>query len=74
MRADVVVMTNGDKFTGTVVTLEDGKLTWKPADADPIALAGDQVARLTVTQPLVLPTSQKSLSITLDRKSTTASL
>lgn len=64
MRADVVVMTNGDKFTGTVVKLEDGKLTLKPAYADPVALAWDQVASLTVTQPLVLPTAQKSLSVT----------
>jgi putative salt-induced outer membrane protein YdiY len=64
LRADVVVMTNGDKFTGTVVKLEDGKLTLKPPYADPIALAWDQVASVTTTQPLVLPAAQKNLSVT----------
>lgn len=63
MRADTVVMSNGDKFTGTVVKLEDGKLTLKPAYSDPIVLAWDQVASVTTTQPLILPSAQKNLSV-----------
>lgn len=62
--ADVVVMTNGDKFTGTVVKLEDGKLTLKPAYSDAIALAWDQVVSISTTQPLILPTAQQNLSVT----------
>lgn len=62
--ADNVVMTNGDQFTGTVVKLEDGKLVLKPAYSDPIALVWNDVARLTTTEPLVLPTAKRNLSVT----------
>ncbi len=44
LHADTVVMKNGDRLTGTVIKLEAGKLTFKAAYADPIALAWDQVA------------------------------
>jgi putative salt-induced outer membrane protein YdiY len=62
--ADTVVMKNGDQFTGTVVKLEDGKLVLKPDYSDPISLKWDEVKRVTVTQPLVLPTSKQNLSVT----------
>lgn len=62
--ADMVVMTNGDQFTGTVVKLESGKLVLKPSYSDPISLAWDQVVRVTTTQPLVLPAANHNLSVT----------
>ncbi|WP_348262636.1 DUF481 domain-containing protein [Telmatobacter sp. DSM 110680] len=62
--ADTVVLKNGDRLTGTALKLEAGKLTFKTAYADPIALAWDQVASLTVTQALVLPWKKGNLSVT----------
>jgi hypothetical protein len=49
------VLKNGDRLTGTAVKLEGGKLTFKTAYADAIAIAWDQVASLKVDKPLVLP-------------------
>src|ERR1700733_3875719 len=54
LRADTVVLKNGDRLTGTAVKLEGGKLTFKTAYADAIAIAWDQVANLKVDKPLVL--------------------
>ena len=62
--ADTVVLKNGDRLTGTAVKLDAGKLTFKTAYADPIALAWDQVASLTVTEALVLPSKKGKLSVT----------
>ncbi len=62
--ADTVVLKNGDRLTGTAVKLEGGKLTFKTAYADAIAIAWDQVTSLTVSQALVLPTAKGQLSIT----------
>jgi putative salt-induced outer membrane protein YdiY len=64
LRADVVVMTNGDRFTGTVVKLEDGKLTLKPDYSDPVALAWDKVASITTTQAIVLSLATRNLMVT----------
>jgi putative salt-induced outer membrane protein YdiY len=62
--ADTVVLTNGDRLTGTAVKLEGGKLTFKTAYADAIAIAWDQVASLTTSKSMVLPTQNHILSIT----------
>jgi putative salt-induced outer membrane protein len=64
--ADTVVLSSGDRLTGTAVKLEGGKLTFKTAYADAIAIAWDQVTSLTTSQPLVLPlpSAQKTLSVT----------
>jgi len=62
--ADRVVMNNGDQFTGTVVKLEDGKLVLRPDYSDAISLEWDDVKRVTVTQPLVLPMATQKLSVT----------
>lgn len=62
--ADTVVLKNGDRLTGTAVKLDAGKLTFKTAYADPIALAWDQVASLTVTEALVLPSNKGKLNVT----------
>jgi hypothetical protein len=64
LRADTVVLKNGDKFSGTAVKLEGGKLTFQTAFADAIVIAWDQVTALTVGQPLILPTSKGNLSVT----------
>lgn len=64
LRADTVVLKNGDRLTGTAVKLEGGKLTFKTAYADAIAIAWDQVTSLTTTQPLVLPMPTGNLSVT----------
>jgi putative salt-induced outer membrane protein YdiY len=69
--ADTVVLRNGDRLTGTAVKLDGGKLTFKTAYADPIAIAWDQVTSLTTTQPLVLPTPKGNLEVTgVERSST----
>jgi hypothetical protein len=62
--ADVVVMTNGDRFSGTVVKLEDGKLTLKLDYSDPVALAWDKVASITTTQAIVLAMANQNLMVT----------
>jgi putative salt-induced outer membrane protein YdiY len=54
LQADTVVLKNGDRLTGTAVKLEGGKLTFKTAYADAIAIAWDQVASLKLDKPLVL--------------------
>lgn len=64
LHADTVVLMNGDKLTGTAIKLEGGKLTFKTAYADPIAIAWDQVASLTISQPLILATPKGELSVT----------
>lgn len=68
LRADTVVLKNGDRLTGTAVKLEGGKLTFKTAYADAIAIAWDQVANLKVDKPLVLAQDKGNLSVTsIDR-------
>jgi putative salt-induced outer membrane protein YdiY len=68
LRADTVVLKNGDRLTGTAVKLEGGKLTFKTAYADAIAIAWDQVASLKVDKPLVLPQDKGNLNVTsIDR-------
>jgi len=64
LHADTVVLSNGDKLTGTAVKLEGGKLTFKTAYADAIAIAWNQVANLTASQPLILATPKGNLSVT----------
>ena len=67
--ADTVVLKNGDKLTGTAVKLDGGKLTFKTAYADAIAITWDQVASLTTSQPMVLPTPKGNLTITAIERS-----
>jgi hypothetical protein len=64
LRADTVVLKNGDRLTGTAVKLDGGKLTFKTAYADAIAIAWDQVTSLTTSQPMVLPTPKGKLTVT----------
>jgi putative salt-induced outer membrane protein YdiY len=62
--ADTDVLKNGDRLTGTALKLDGGKLTFKTAYADPIAIAWDQVASLTTDKALVLPTAKGKLNVT----------
>ena len=64
LHADTVALTNGDKLTGIAIKLEGGKLTFKTAYADAIAIAWDQVASLATSQPLILPTPKGNLNVT----------
>jgi putative salt-induced outer membrane protein YdiY len=64
LRADTVMLKNGDRLTGTAVKLEGGKLTFKTAYADSIAIAWDQVASVTMSQALMLTTPKGTLSVT----------
>jgi putative salt-induced outer membrane protein YdiY len=74
LHADTVVLKNGDRLTGTAVKLEAGKLTFKTAYADSIAIAWDHVTSLTTRQPLVLPTPKGNLSVTSIERSGTGLL
>ncbi len=67
--ADTVVLKNGDRLTGSAVKLDGGKLTFKTAYADAIAIAWDQVTSLTTSVPLVLPTPKGNLTITAIERS-----
>jgi putative salt-induced outer membrane protein YdiY len=69
LHADTVVLKNGDRLTGTAVKLDGGKLTFKTAYAEAIAIAWDQVASLTVAQALVAPTAKGTLSVTAVERS-----
>jgi hypothetical protein len=62
--ADTVVLKNGDRLTGTAVKLDGGKLTFKTAYADPIAIAWDQVTNLTLSAIYILPMPKENLAVT----------
>jgi putative salt-induced outer membrane protein YdiY len=64
LRADTVVMKNGDKLTGTAVKLDGGKLTFKTAYADEVVITWDDMTSLTIAAPLVLPTAKGNLNVT----------
>jgi len=51
-RADEVVMKNGDRIQGTVVSLSQGKLVFKTLYAGQINISWDQVAKLTTDEPM----------------------
>jgi putative salt-induced outer membrane protein YdiY len=69
LRADTVVLKNGDHLTGTAVKLDGGKLTFKTPYADAIVIAWDQVTNLTTAQPLILPTPKGKLNVTVVERS-----
>ncbi len=64
LRADTVVLKNGDRVSGTAVKLEGGKLVFKTAYADVVTIAWDQIASLTLNQPLILVTPKEKLNVT----------
>jgi putative salt-induced outer membrane protein YdiY len=65
LRADTVVLKNGDKFTGSAVKLDGGKLTFKTDDAaDPVAITFDNVTSLTLDKAMILGTAKGKLTVT----------
>jgi putative salt-induced outer membrane protein YdiY len=74
LHADVVVMKNGDRMTGTAVKLEGGKLTFKTGYTDSIIIAWDQVTSLRTDTALVLPTAQQPLKVTSVERTSTGML
>jgi len=50
--ADELLMKNGDRLQGTVVSMSLGKLVFKTAYAGEITIKWDQVAKLTTEKPL----------------------
>jgi putative salt-induced outer membrane protein YdiY len=64
LRADTVVLKNGDRLTGTALKLDGGKLTFKTDYADAITITWDQVTNLTISKPMVLPTAKGNLNVT----------
>jgi len=64
LHADTVVLRNGDRVTGTAIKLDGGKLSFKTNYADAVVIAWDQVVNLTISQPMVLPTSNGNLTVT----------
>ncbi len=56
-RSDVVIFVNGDRLTGEVKSLERGKLRFKTAATDTIAIEWDDVAFLTSNQNIQVETA-----------------
>lgn len=54
LNAAQVTLKNGDRLTGTIVSLSDKKLTVKPDYSDPIAIDWDAVAQFSSDQPMVV--------------------
>lgn len=55
---DVVVMNNGDRLSGELKSLERGKLRFKTAATDTIAIEWDEVARLRSEQNIQIETQE----------------
>lgn len=72
--ADEVQLKNGDRLTGTVVSLDAGKLTFKTAHGD-LGIAWPEVTALTVDEPVLVTTADGTpatpRSGTIDIASTT---
>jgi len=54
LNAAQVTLKNGDRLTGTIVSLSDKKLTVKPDYSDPIAIDWTAVAQFTSDAPMVV--------------------
>jgi len=53
-RADVLVLKNGDRVTGTLVTIQGGTLQLKTANLGTVSIPMAQVATYTVEKPVVV--------------------
>ena len=54
VRADEVQFSNGDRLTGKILTLKDGKLSFDSKIAGKIAIAWSEVATLTSDEPVTV--------------------
>lgn len=60
-RADEVVMKDGSRMIGTVVSMKSNKLVFKTAFAGDITIKWDQVARLTTDKPVEVSLGDKEV-------------
>ncbi|HMK28828.1 MAG TPA: DUF481 domain-containing protein [Terriglobales bacterium] len=62
--ADQVVLKNGDRLTGSIVKLDDNKLTLKTDFADAVAIKWEAISKVAAEKPLYVQTSdQQKLSV-----------
>jgi putative salt-induced outer membrane protein YdiY len=61
LNAAQVTLKNGDRLTGTIVSLSDKKLTVKPDYSDPIAIDWASVAQFTSDAPMVVTRTDKQV-------------
>jgi putative salt-induced outer membrane protein YdiY len=62
--ADEVVLKNGDKLTGTVTALADGKLTINTVEAGDVKVSMDQVSTFSTDAPIALALSDGTTTTT----------
>jgi Protein of unknown function, DUF481 len=60
--ADEVVFKNGDKLTGTIVKLADGKVTFKSAVAGEVKIAVGEIRSLATEKPVKVVLPDKSIA------------
>ena len=53
--AEQVTLKNGDRLTGTILTVSDKKLTIKTEHAGTVTIDWDAVAQFSSEQPMVVP-------------------
>jgi putative salt-induced outer membrane protein YdiY len=58
--ADELILKNGDRLTGTVDTLADGKLTFKTAKAGTVVIAVSEIKSLTTDNPVKMVLADKT--------------
>jgi putative salt-induced outer membrane protein YdiY len=63
VRADEVVLTNGDRLSGTIVKMTDGKLLFKSAEAGEVTVNLTNVRSLTSEAPVTLNLSDGTVLI-----------
>jgi len=62
--ADQVVLKSGDRLTGSIVKLDDNKLTLKTDFADAVAIKWDAISKVAAEKPFYVQTSdQQKLSV-----------
>jgi putative salt-induced outer membrane protein YdiY len=65
-RADEVLLTNGDRLTGTIVKMEDGILTLQTTYGGEIKIAWGEVQSLNTIKPITLKVPGKSNGLVSD--------
>lgn len=63
--ADTVWLQNGDRLTGKVVTLAEGKMTFQIEGVGPVAIPVGKISRIETTEPVALVLKGRSLSTRL---------
>lgn len=71
--ADEIVLDNGDRLTGTVMTLQDGVLTFATGYSDPVKIKADRISRVRTDRQVEVhlisgEVLKGTLSSTVDRQ------